>query len=290
MIVDRGWPKARILGLLLPLMLVGASCGGDAPTPTGGAVAPQEGPSVGATPAATRALSPTPGSPRVEELIKATRDPEWKTRWDAVNALGELGDPAAIPSLAERALRDDNSHPRWRSLWAIGSIQRQGGDAKPFFLAGLLDPDPVVVRNSAVALAFFGQPEARPELLRGLKDPDDFRRWEAVFSLKEVPSPEVVGALRLMLDPAAEAEERVRSEVALALGTIGDKGLIPDLMSTLRSDPSPSVRMRASLALARIGDPSVVPAMEEVLASETDQQAREFLQNAIKDLKGRPAP
>ncbi|MFB3120431.1 MAG: HEAT repeat domain-containing protein [Stenotrophomonas maltophilia] len=58
----------------------------------------------------------------LEELIRATKSPDWKTRWDAVNDLGNLKDPKAIPSLASRAHYDDNSHPRWRSLWSLASV------------------------------------------------------------------------------------------------------------------------------------------------------------------------
>ena len=56
------------------------------------------------------------------ELVAATRHPVWKVRWDAVNELGLRKDPDGIAALAERALHDDNSHPRMRSLWAISAI------------------------------------------------------------------------------------------------------------------------------------------------------------------------
>ena len=46
------------------------------------------------------------------QLVAATRHPVWKVRWDAVNELGLREDPDGIAALAERALYDDNSHPR----------------------------------------------------------------------------------------------------------------------------------------------------------------------------------
>lgn len=58
-----------------------------------------------------------PGSPSLEDLLQATEDPVWKVRWDAVNALGVLKDPRGIPALVERALYDDNPHPRWLRPW-----------------------------------------------------------------------------------------------------------------------------------------------------------------------------
>ena len=142
------------------------------------------------------------------QLIAATRHPAWKVRWDAVNELGLREDPAGIPALADRALHDDNSHPRWRSLWAISAIDQQATEAIPEFISALEDTDPVVVRNAAIALAFFQHEEARPELLKGLEDPDSFRRWEAVFSLSKVSSGEVIAALLPRLDESVEPNTR----------------------------------------------------------------------------------
>lgn len=237
-----------------------------------------------ASPGTPPAVSPTKKSQDVGELIKATEDPDWSVRWDAVNALADLKDSRAVAALVERALRDDNSHPRWRSIWALYSIDREGPEAVPLLISALQDPDPVVVRNAAVALAFFSRPEARPELLRGLKDPDNFRKWEAVFSLGEVGSPEAVAALKPMLDGANEPAEDVRAEVVLTLGRIGGQEMIPHLLNTLRTDRAKAIRMRVALALSGLADASVVGELEQALSTETNPLAREFLENAIAGL------
>lgn len=106
--------------------------------------------------------------------------------------------------------------------------------------------EPIVARNAAVALAFFKSPAAIPELLRGLKDPDEFRRWEAVFSLKEIGSPEVITALVPHLDPANESSTDVRGEAALAMGRMGAKDQVPAILNVLKKDPSQAVRTRAA--------------------------------------------
>ncbi len=175
----------------------------------------------------------------IDSLIAQTRAPAWKDRWDAVIELEKRKDMRAIPALAERALTDDNPHPRWRSRWALGSVDRSATTVKPLLLAGLDDPDAVVVRNAAVALSFLGFEEARPELLNGLGDPDDCRRWEAVFCIKWTPGPEVVSALVRMVDPANEPAERVRSEAALSLGRIGSEVSVTPLLTALDTDPQP---------------------------------------------------
>ena len=221
----------------------------------------------------------------LEELVLATESLDWKTRWDAVNDLGHLKDAKAIPALAARALYDDNSHPRWRSLWALSSVNPGGADAIPYLDAGLEDADPVVVRNAAVALAFFSQPQARTELLAGLHDQDSFRRWEAVFSLRNIGDSQVVDALIPLLDGAADPDTRVRGEVALNLGRIGGEGVAQTLLDALREDPSSQVRWRCAMSLGGLGDPSVVEAMKQVLLSEEDSQVREFIEKAIEKLQ-----
>ena len=100
-------------------------------------------------------------------------------------------------------------------------------EAIPLFLSGLEDLDPIVIRNAAVALAFFEHEAAIPELLRALDDPDSFRRWEAIFSLKEIGNNEVIAALVPFLDETREESTRVRSEVALALGRMGGSTEFP---------------------------------------------------------------
>ena len=221
----------------------------------------------------------------MEELINATEDPNWKARWDAVNALGLLEDPRGIPALVQRALVDDNTHPRWRSLWALKAIDQLGTEAIPMFVLGLDSDTPVVVRNAAVALAFLAQSEGRAELIQGLKDPDSYRRWETVFSLKEVADISVIEALIPLLDVAVETEVRVRQETALTLGSIGTEKAQNALLVALREDISPHVRWRAALALLRIGDPSVVGKLQQAMSIEQDPQVLEFIQKAIDELR-----
>ena len=221
------------------------------------------------------------GTTNLNELLEATENPDWRVRWDAVNALGNLKDPVGIPALVERALYDDNPHPRWRSLWALAAIDRKGAETIHLLIPALESADPVVVRNAAVALAFFHRSEAIPEILEGLRDPDEYRRWEAVFSLHNFSDPEVAKALILLLDEVVEPAERVRREAALALGHIGGEEVTSALLNALQNDDDPGVRWRAALALSRFGDTSLVSQLEQALSAEQDPQVREYIQDAI---------
>jgi len=137
-----------IIVLLLSPFAV-ASCTGDAPARVKTAVQKVD---VATGNVAPRGFEDA-ASLSLEALIDATRHQGWKVRWDAVNELGVRGDARGTAALAERALRDENPHPRWRSLWALSSIDPDAGEAIPLFLVALEDSDPIVVRNAAVAVA-----------------------------------------------------------------------------------------------------------------------------------------
>ena len=222
----------------------------------------------------------------VEELILATEDPDWGVRWDAVNRLGELEDIRAVPALVRRALYDDNPHPQWRALWALSAVDREGVETIPLFLEALDDPEPVVVHNAALGLAFFDRPEARPALIESLKSPIAYRRWEAVFSLRNVGNDQVVAAILPLLDPLVEPDDGVRGEVVLALGRIALEQTTPDLLDALRNDISPKVRWRTTLSLGSSSDPSVLTELEQALSVEQDSQVREGIEDAIAQLRG----
>ncbi|MCR4392534.1 MAG: HEAT repeat domain-containing protein [Candidatus Acetothermia bacterium] len=217
-------------------------------------------------------------------------DATW-VRWDAVNVLGNLASAnpqmarPAIPALAARALTDINPHPRWRSLWALGTFRSQivAEEVVPQLRIGLTSADPRIVWNAAVALAFFGQVEAAPYLNLGLDAADVMQRWEAVYCLGMVYDEESVSLLIPMLTDVQGRETRIRQEVALTLGKIRDPRAIPALVAALE-DPESAVRWRAAMSLVRFGDPSVIPAIEAALATEQDPFAIEQMQKAIADL------
>ena len=198
------------------------------------------------------------GEAAVPALIDATRDRDAWVRWEAVNALGTIEDPRGIPALVERALIDDNPHPRWRSLWAVSVFPLD--DILPGLRAGLDSENPTFVWNAVIALAFFAQPEIGPQLNEAALTTTDFAQWEAVFSLGRVSNEESIHVLTaLMLDP--EQDLRIRQEAANTLGKIADPATVPALIAAL-DDPEEGVQWRAASALRRIGDRQAIPALE----------------------------
>ena len=119
-----------------------------------------------------------------------------------------------------------------------------------------------------------------------VKDPERARRWDAVFSLREIGDGDTALSILPLLDPSLELDDGVRSETALTLAAIGGPAAIPPLLDTLRNDPSPEVRWRAALGLSSAGSPELVDELKEVLATEEDPDVREGIESAIESLGG----
>lgn len=180
-----------------------------------------------------------------------------------------------------RILEDPNPHPRWRALWALGAIDRTGAPALTKLVRALDGPNPVHVRNAAVGLAFFSRWEGKAELLDGLHDSDDFRRWEAVFCLRKLKNdPQVFSALSRLLRTPGEPV-RVRGEAALALRGWQGGDANEELLQSLRDDPDAGVRWRAALSLESYEGKAITKALRKQLAHEQDAKVREQLQSSL---------
>ncbi|OPX62495.1 MULTISPECIES: HEAT repeat domain-containing protein [unclassified Methanoregula] len=60
-------------------------------------------------------------SARLEHFIAMLSDDDEVSRWKAAEALGRIGDPAAVDELIG-ALWDDNANVRMKAAWALGQI------------------------------------------------------------------------------------------------------------------------------------------------------------------------
>lgn len=220
----------------------------------------------------------------IEHLILGTKHTDWSVRWDFVDALGSRGDPRAVPALVERALRDDNPHPRWRSLWALSVIQPSGILAIPLLRESLSSEVPEEVFNGAVALAYFSDTQGLNQLIASLSDPDSFRRWQAVFSFRNLGEESAVPHLARLLDESAETDVSVRSEAVMALGEIGGEGAVSALRAAIRLDSSPNVRWRAAMMYGRLAGPAGQESLQQALAAERDAEVREAIENALAEI------
>src|SRR5687768_1286033 len=59
------------------------------------------------------------GTAATPVLITQGKHPDFTVRWEVVNILGEISDPAAVAFLSDKVVDDDNPHVRWRAMWAL---------------------------------------------------------------------------------------------------------------------------------------------------------------------------
>jgi HEAT repeat protein len=102
-------------------------------------------------------------------------------RGQAAAALGQMGDPRAIPHLME--MRDDSEEQvRFSVIRALGRLKAK--EAESLLLETLDDPSPLLRMSAASALGHLGAVDAIPRLRKSLdSDPDSEVRVTAVEAL-----------------------------------------------------------------------------------------------------------
>jgi len=139
-------------------------------------------------------------------------------RAHAALALGQIGDPRAVPAL-RAALSDADLIVRIESAAGLGRLKARGAVAG--LSQALQDPDARVRQTAAVALGHQGDPAGRSPLRQALDDKDG----------------------------------NVRGQAALALGLLGDQDAREALRKMAEEDPVPSTRQAARTALRKLGPP-----------------------------------
>lgn len=221
----------------------------------------------------------------IESLFESVSHPYWKVRLDVINELGLLQDERSIPVLIERALYDDNRHPRWRSSIILKGLDTTERIALSRFLIELGSDDAVVVRNAAVGLALIGDSRGMKELMNGLDDVEFFRRWEAVFMIGLVGDERAALSLRPLLEEHIEPNGQIRKEVATALGRIGSSEDAFNLLEVIRNDGDKLVREAAVNAITRIGNNEVISDLHKLQMAESDAGVRQLIGESIRSLR-----
>jgi HEAT repeat protein len=218
------------------------------------------------------------GEEALPALIEATRAENPMVRWEAVNALGYIGSPKAIPAVLERVLIDTDVHTRWRSIWALGCIN--DGSAQSRLQKYLTDDNPQKRWHAAVALSALGGGEAIPILHQGLKSNDSWTRWEAANALGRTYNEKTAD---LLISAYKDSNTSTRQEIVLSLGRIGTPKVIPALIKAL-ADEEREVRWRAAMALGWIGDRTAALALQTHLETEKDKFVIEQIEKSLKKL------
>jgi HEAT repeat protein len=212
-------------------------------------------------------------------LIQDRLDPF--TRGALAEALGQRGDPAAIPLLLRIA--DDRAadmHMRSQAILALGLIDQPA--VEPPIMRLLLNPEE---EEQLRGLAAEQLPSELSEKGR--------RRVRDMLRRERVPTPIAVGLLRalmrvgdrealpLLLRYAQDETIEVAQAAISALAAIGDASSTPDLVRITQSpNVDRSVRLEAIGALLRLGGSEFRP----LLASYLDQGALPLRLQALEHL------
>ena len=188
---------------------------------------------------ATAALATSRTRIAASELVTALRDPSLAVREEAAHALGEIGDPQAVPALIDV----------------------------------LNDPSTGLAGEAAKALGRIGHRLATPALVEMLADRSDrYSREDRILAIRALGAlggPDAANALLYTLDEARDGEDdsdEEREVIARALGQIGDVRAAPVLASLLQRDGLPRpLRLALVRTLGELGHPSALPALRGAL-------------------------
>ena len=181
----------------------------------------------------------------VPGLIRALSNRDPAVQYEAVEALGNIGDPAATDALMDALTGDQYSGIRWKAAEALGKI---GAPAVLPLIQALKNPDEDIRWKAAIVLGEIGDARAVGPLIDLLGDEDRFVRSRAAYALGLIGPPAVIDLRNALLNGSVE----VRSAAATALGSISDPGAVEALIQDL-DDPSDEVWQDVIAALSRQG-------------------------------------
>lgn len=197
------------------------------------------------------------GDAFIEPLITALRDDYWIIRREAANTLVSFGAPAVMPLIF--ALDDTREDTRQEVMRALTRI---GPQAMESMLLEATHDRPLIRRGIVETLGNLHDPRATDPLIRALCDDDRRVREEAARALGKAGDPKAIGPLiSLLNDPYGQ----VRNEAVRTIVSLGQPAISP-LIEALVSEEA-EVPQRAAFALVQIGRVSVGPLIEGLSAT-----------------------
>jgi len=179
---------------------------------------------------------------------RVVRDTDDNIRNAATMTLGRLKDPLAVDALIHVYENDDNKNRAW-AIEALGTI----GDprALPTVVAGLEDYD-AITRGKAAWAVMQLQREAAIPALRGMlsREAQDMPAVVAAHALALLGDPEGVALLEDRVQNASSMF--ARAEAARSLGDVGRRETIPLLVRVYKNDREGLVKHEAGEAVTKL--------------------------------------
>jgi len=180
-------------------------------------------------------------------LITALNDEVVEVRWDVVNALGNLKNENAVPSLIEILRNDKAANVRWCAAFALGEI-RNNQAVQPL-IGALADENKGVQTHAAEALGKIRDIRAVDPLIPLLKDEDCGLRQMVGLSLGLLGNKRAVEPL---VNSLQDENNHVRYYIFQALGNLGDSSILNSLKQAYDKEPDEAVKAMARQAISRV--------------------------------------
>jgi len=198
---------------------------------------------------AAQSLSRLGDHSSAEALIHMLQDHPDLVEDETIDALGSIGNPAAVPILRDY-LHSPRPQIRRAAAKAIGEIG--GPDASQALLDVLAaDSDPDLRRAALQGLRLNDSGGAEAALAKSVLDPHPSVRIAAAEAISELKVAQAAPQLRSSL--AAHLDE-AGSEVAYALGCVGNMSDTPQILEVAASCISVITRRRCLLGVAALMD------------------------------------
>ncbi|MBI1336821.1 MAG: MFS transporter [Phycisphaera sp.] len=173
----------------------------------------------------------------------------------------------------------------------IGTIERLGQTQSPLsideLVASLNDPSFNVRYEAVVSIARMRQDDRlTTAMVSVLREGDVDLRVAAAWALGRMGDAQALPALREAL---ASPYSILRARSARALGMLGDRGCVNELVGLFNAETDPGVRVAYAAALAALDHTPLCAPMLNFLASEQDTNIRRELSLAIATLMGKNA-
>src|SRR6185436_2933490 len=223
-------------------------------------------------------------APLARVLVNNVRNGEAKVKFEAVTALGRIGDPSAIEILIE-VLAHGDEHVRFAAATALNRIGRQKPDAWEKIVAQLRGEDKSLRQAIIFAIRETYEPRLVKELAKVAADAKAPARARvlAMQSLSEVcyAYPQWKGewwAYHPALNPKPEKTAEWSETQSIV-------GLFRDLLA----DPQPEVQRAAIAAVAATKDVQSAAQLRKLLENQRDAATQAALIDALGRLKDKDA-
>ncbi len=206
-------------------------------------------------------------------VAKGLNSDNAKVRQGILAAMEQVYEPGAVAALIEYALNPE--HPETERARAVEYLAVVHRKARPWD-GKWWGTRPTHGSPPAKVIEWEGTPLVLETIRRELGDDTVAVRLAAIDAVEQIGDREALPALRARF--AAESDETVRREIALALGALKDKEALPALTATLRdAKAAEGIREAALSAVEQIGTEVAAQALTELLKQQdlpVDRQPR----------------